>query len=117
MLGEIETQILLLLRDAQADGRINELENNVGDDTGQGGGEQHALKLVHELAAASDKRHSDAAGFEGIFDRGIDLATGKESQKEHSDRASQAVHAKNVQRIVITQLCFQLGDGQQAPNS
>ena len=68
--------------------------------------------MVEELARAAGERNSLAAGLEGGGDGGVDAGVGEEPEHQHPDGAADAVHAEDVQRIVVAEPRLEPRDGQ-----
>ncbi len=109
--GEVEADGFGFGVDAEADGGIDEFEEDEGDDTAEGGGDEDADELVDELGGATGEGDGLVGFGESIGDGGVDLGVGEEAEHEHADDGSEAMDAEDVEGIVVVEDIFEFGDG------
>src|SRR2546423_3465938 len=101
---DVEAAALGLVIDPQRNDRIDGLENHEGGDAGPEKNGHDPVNLIQQLLAVA----LDEAG--RLPDRG----GGEDAGEERAGRAADAVHAEDVERIVIAAPELEFGAGPEA---
>ena len=108
VLGEVQTLGLFLFADAQPDDDIDHLEDDEAHDRGVDQGHQDALALDHDLAGDGH----------ALGQAGTAQALGGEDAGQHgADDTADAMHAEDVQGVVIAEHALELGRGDEADHA
>lgn len=117
MLGDVQTDELFLLADAEADGGFEDQEDQNGSYCGEGGSDGDTDELVDQLAAASGEGDDLITLLESGGDQRIHCWTGEQPEHDHPDRAADTMDPKDVERIVVAEPRLEMADSIVANHS
>src|SRR5579864_640600 len=112
MLGQIETLNFMMFRHTQTDDYIDHFQDRERSHHRQRRRDPNSDCLVHELMRVpfqgAGSKHASAR----IFEDGIYGTAGEHACEQRAECSACAMNAKSVERIVITEACFNMRNHQ-----
>ena len=101
MLSDVQSFVFVIGCNAEAEGEIDNFEEDERAESGDAPGDGDSDGLVEYLMPVSVDGSGREGGSDGVFEDGVDGAGGEDAGEEDSDGATDAVHAECVEGVVI----------------